>query len=108
MVTDPETGQASLKRVDKYIPPLSPGWVRRNFTLGNILTTLTILGALMMFFRAEDVANVRTSDRVVALEAHVRTLETQSMSRETIDAKLDAISKQLVGIERRLDRIEQR
>ena len=105
---DPATGV--LRRVDKYIPPLSPGWVRRNFSMGNVLTIISMLAACVVFAmtwaRASEMNDVRLAGRVTEIEARMQRVEAQTMSRETIAAKLDALAAQLTGINQRLDRIE--
>lgn len=105
---DPETGQ--LRRVDKYIPPLSPNWMRRNFTLGNVLVIISMLVTSVVFTmtwaRASELNDVRIAGRVSDIDSRVQRVEAQSMSRETIAAKLDALSTQLDAITHRLDRIE--
>ena len=98
--------------VSKYIPPPSPNWVRRNFTLGNVLTILSMLGATVVFTmtwaRASELNDVRLADHVSVITTRLNRVEAETMTRETVNAKLDGIMQQLVVISQRIDQIERR
>ena len=89
-----------------------PAWLQRNFTLGNVLTILAMLGAAysvtIRWSHDTEMLSANLATKISYIEKDVTGLKAGMVPRETLDAKLDAITDTLNKIDQRLDRIEQR
>jgi len=88
--------------------PESPtsGWLRKNFTLGNLIMIVTMLLAAGAWMRSAETGAIAVEDRVQQAERRLDKLQQDTISKELLAARLDTIAARLQAIEDRLTRIE--
>lgn len=102
---DPSTGQYQGYH---HRLPESPttGWIRRNFTLGNLIVMITMLVAAGAWLRSAETAGITMDARVQQAERRLDKLQQDTISKELLAARLDTIAERLKSIEERLSKIE--
>lgn len=102
---DPETGRFQGYHHRLPESPTS-SWVRKNFTFGNFLTIVAIVAGTGAWMRTTELAAASNAQQLATLEVRVSKVETQTPSKELLDARLAVIGAELAAIRSRLEVIE--
>jgi len=87
------------------------GWLRKNFTVGNAVTIVVLLVAVITWAKTTEQMPVTNANRIAGAEREMDEVKADlkvRVTNEMLDAKMATILAKLDAIDQRLARIERK